>query len=199
MLKVVSSEKHGTPIPGVGLFSTTSQASNKSPRDMLNSIKEQPSGNSMSYKALYQNTLHLLQDSMQCGISIEDVKEVVKLILRDTMSDIHDLLSWEEGWNGYDACAPNCDAVIYAMKWVNQFFLEVMDVEEDWIKPNVTASGDGEVILGWRRDSRILTIYVGEKSAEYVRAWGIDMEKDMDDGDADLTNTRQSLWKWLIG
>ncbi len=62
MLKVVSSEKHGTPIPGVGLFSTTSQASNKSPRDMLNSIKEQPSGNSMSYKALYQNTLHLLQE-----------------------------------------------------------------------------------------------------------------------------------------
>ena len=106
MLKVVSSEKHGTPIPGAGLFSTTSQASNKSPRDMLNSIKEQPSGNSMSYKALYQNTLHLLQDSMQCGISIEDVKEVVKLILRDTMSDIHDLLSWEEGWNGMTLVPP---------------------------------------------------------------------------------------------
>jgi hypothetical protein len=199
MLKVVFSEKHGTPIPGVGLFSTTSQASNKPLRDMLNSIEEQPSGNSMSYKTLYQNTLRLLQNSMQYGISREDVKEIVKLIIRDTMSDIHDLLSWKEGWNGYDACAPNCDAVVYAMKWVNQFFLEVMDLEEDWMKPNVTASGDGEVILGWRRGPKRLTIYIGEKSAEYVQAWGIDMEKDMDDGDADLTSTRQSLWKWLMG
>jgi hypothetical protein len=166
---------------------------------MLNSIKEQPSGTSMSYKALYQNTLRSLQNSMQNGISIEDVKKVVKLIIRDTMSDLYNLLSWEDGWNGYDACAPNSRAVTHAMDWVNQVFLEVMDLKEDWIKPNVTASGDGEVVLGWRRGPKRLTIYIGEKSAEYVRAWGKDTEKDMDDGDADSTSTRQSLWKWLVG
>jgi hypothetical protein len=203
MLKVLPSEKYGTHIPGVGVSSSTSQASDKFYRDMLNSIKEEPSGTSMSYKTLYQNTLQSLmgfyQGSMRREISLADVKGVVKVIIRDTLRDLHDLLSWNEGWNGYDACAPNCDAVIHAMDWINQFFLEVMDLEEDWIRPNVTASGDGEVVFGWRCGPKRLTMYIGEKSAEYVQAWGIDMEKDMDDGDADLTSTRQSLWKWLVG
>jgi hypothetical protein len=121
----------------------------------------------------------------------------LKAVIHNTFRDFHDLLSWGERWNGYDACVPNCNAVVYAMKWINQFFLEITDLEDDWVKPNVTASGDGEVVLGWRHDSRVLTIYIGENNAEYVRAWGIDMENDMDDGDADLTSTRRSLWKWL--
>jgi hypothetical protein len=207
MLKLISSEKYdtryGTYIPGVGVSSSTSQASDKIYHEMINSVKQEPSGTSMSYKSQYQNTLRTLislyQTSMQGEISIEDAKNVAKGVIRDTFRDLHDLLSWEEGWNGYDACAPNCEAVIYAMDWVSQFFLDVMDLDEDWIRPNVTASGEGEVVLGWRHDHKRLTIYVGEKSAEYVRAWGIDMEKDMDDGDADLPSTRQSLWKWLVG
>lgn len=203
MLKVLPSEKYGTRIPGAGVSSSTSQASNKSYREMLNSIREKPSGASMSYKDRYQNALHSLmgfyQEPTRRESSIEDVREIVKVVILDTFRDLHELLSWDEGWNGYDACAPRCEAVIHAMNWVNQFFLEVMDLEEDWTRPNVTASGDGEVVLGWRNGSKRLTIYVGEKSAEYVKAWGIDMEKDMDDGDADLTSTRQSLWEWLVG
>src|SRR5436309_2143523 len=131
MLKVLPSEKYGTRIPGVGVSSSTSQASNKSYRDMLNSIREEPSGTSMSYKDRYQNALHSLmgfyQGPTRREIFIENVKEVVKVVILDTFRDLHDLLAWDEGWNGYDACAPKCDAVIHAMDWVNQFFLEVMD------------------------------------------------------------------------
>ncbi len=199
MLRLVFSEKYSPHIPGVGVSSSTSQSSDKSLRATLNSIKEQPSGISMSYKTLYQDTLRSLEDARQNGISIEEVKDVVKVIIRDTMSDLYKVSLWEDGWNGYDACAPNPHAVTHAMSWVTQFFLEIMDLKEDWIKPNVTGSGDGEVVLGWRHDRKRLTIYIDEQCAEYVRSWGKDIEKEMDDGDADSTSTCQSLWKWLIG
>jgi hypothetical protein len=130
--------------------------------------------------------------------ALADVKKIVERILRDTLADLRKLLTWNKGWNGYDACAPKYDAILNAIDWVIQFFLEVMDLDEDWLRPNVTASGEGEVVLEWRRGPKRLTIYIGEKDIEYVRAWGPDIHKDMDDGEADLIEIRQSLWKWLV-
>lgn len=201
MLQIARSQKYGTHIPGVGVSSSTSQASDEH-RNMLKSIKEAPSGTNMSYRTLYQSTLHSIMGfyygSPQNEISIADVKMVVRGILRNTLTDLHELLTWNDGWNGYDACAPKHAAITNAIDWVIQLFLEVMDLDEDWVRPNVTASGEGEVVFGWRRGPKRLTIYIGEKDIEYVRAWGPDINKDMDDGDANLTDTRQSLWKWLV-
>lgn len=134
----------------------------------------------------------------QNGMSISDDKMIARMFIWDTLKELYELLTWDNGWNGYDACAPKYDAVISADKWIVQFFLEVGNWGKNWIRPNVSASGDGEVVFGWRFGSKRLTIYIGEQSAEYVKAWGPDMINDMDDGEADLATTRQLLWKWLV-
>jgi len=202
MPQIAHSQRHGTHMSGVGISSSTSQANNIFYQDMLKSIKEQPAGASMSYKALNQSTLRSVMSfyhgPLQNEASVFAVKVIAGRIIWDTLIDLHELLTWSEGWNSYGACAPKHEAVINAANWIFQLFLEVLDLDENWISPNVTASADGEVVFGWRHDSKRLTIYIGEKTAEYVQAWGPDINKDMDDGDADLTSTRQLLWKWLV-
>lgn len=154
------------------------------------------------YDALYRFALGSIPGLhsywLQNGISVSDSKLVARMFIWDTLKELYEVLTWDDGWNGYDARAPKYDAVINADKWIVQFFLEVGNWGKNWIRPNVSASGDGEVVFGWRVGAKRLTIYIGEQSAEYVKAWGPDMINDMDDGEADLASTRQSLWKWLV-
>jgi len=79
-----------------------------------------------------------------------------------------------------------------------QLFLEVVDLGQKWMKPNVTASADGEVVFEWWNGTKKLTIYIRDQSAEYVKVWGADIDTEMSDGNADLSSIRQSLWRWLI-
>ena len=115
-----------------------------------------------------------------------------------TLTEVYNLLTWSDGWNGYDSCAAGYDTVIYASNWIVQLFLEVVDLGQKWMKPNVTASADGEVVFEWWNGTKKLTIYIGDQSAEYVKVWGTDIDTEMSDGNADLSSIRQSLWRWLI-
>jgi hypothetical protein len=115
-----------------------------------------------------------------------------------TLSEINDLLTWPEGWNGYDACAPKYEAIQYATHWIELFYREIKDLHLDWLEPNVTASAEGEVVFEWRHGVNRLTIYIGNQSAEYVKDWGADVNTEMEDGYASSPTIRRALWKWLM-
>src|SRR5258708_18603046 len=202
MLQVASSMQRDQYVLASGAPDSTSGANNALYQNILTVIIESPTGTSPSYKVLYQTLLRsiigLYQGPSQIALSISDIKIIARMIIWDTLTELYDLLTWNDGWNGYDARAPRYDAVTYADSWIVQLFLEVMDLDQDWIKPNISASGDGEVVFGWRNGTKRLTIYIGEQNAEYVRTWGPDINDEMDDGNADLTGARQSLWEWLI-
>lgn len=190
-------------------------------REML--VEKMPSGTSWSSITLQQTVLDSMQE-LQFGIgkgsdllnqvairtlggfsfaaqgaslSLQN-KEFARKELSSTLAEIYDLLTWPEGWNGYDACAPKYEAVQYADHWIELFYLVVMNLRLDWLEPNVTASAEGEVVFEWRHGINRLTVYIGNQSAEYVKDWGADINTEMEDGYANSPSIRQALWKWLM-
>ncbi|SRR6266567_557799 len=203
MLQVANAMPRDQHALGSGAPSSTSRTNHALYQNILEVINESSSGTSSSYKVLYQTLLRSLigfyQGPSQNALSVLDIKKIARMIIWDTLTDLYSLLTWGDGWNGYDACAPRYDAVTNADSWVEQLFLEVMDLDRDWIKPNVLATAEGDVVFRWRVGTKKLTIYIGDQSAEYLKVWGPDVNDDMDDGSADLTTTRKALWEWLIG
>lgn len=117
--------------------------------------------------------------------------------LKETRAKINALLSWSEGWDGYDALAPNPNAVKHAHEWIRKLFLQAVDLDRPWLKPNVTASSEGEVLFEWWRGRKKLTVYVGDQNAVYVQVWGANIDTEMAEGDAEPVSACRMLWTWL--
>jgi hypothetical protein len=118
--------------------------------------------------------------------------------LRDTLTKIHNLLSWGPNWNSYDALAPDPAAVEHAKSWIVSLFRMVEDLGMLWIKPNTTASPEGEVAFEWRHEGKKLTVYVGDASVDYMQVWGTDIHAKITDGDIESIDDLQALWVWLV-
>ncbi len=122
---------------------------------------------------------------------------LAKESFKDTLTQIHNLLEWNADWNGYDSLVPNPDAVAHAENWIVRLFLEVADLGRVWIKPNVIADAEGEVVFEWWHGHKKLTVSIGDDSAEYVQVWGTDIHSEMSDSDAEPISMCRSLWLWL--
>jgi len=126
------------------------------------------------------------------------VERIVKEALKETLARLKNLLTLHAGWNGYDALAPNPDAVLHAENWIGRLFLEVADSGRSWIRPNVIADANGDVVFEWWCGKKKLTVYIGDESAEYVKVWGTDIHSEMSEGDAEAISTCRALWLWLM-
>jgi hypothetical protein len=173
----------------------------------LHSIQELQPGTGTTSKLLYQAAIRTLNFYVDFSEDPDLVRyrnlerylnEVIREALLPTLNEIYNLLTWPEGWNGYDACAPKFEAVQYASHWIELFYLDIVSSGQEWIEPNVTASAEGEVVFEWRHGIKNLTIYIGNQSAEYVMDWGADINTEMEDGYANSPSIRQRLWKWLM-
>lgn len=114
-----------------------------------------------------------------------------------TTADLLGLLNRREGWNGYDAAAPDPDAVAQAYGWITRLFAMAVMTGLPWIAPNVTAGPDGEVVFDWWRDDKSLTVYVEAQDTQFLRATGSEPGAEMVDGGAESLETCISLWSWL--
>ena len=125
------------------------------------------------------------------------VETIVKEVLKDTRSKLQNMLALKAGWNGYDSLAPDLDAIKHAENWVTRLYLEVADMGRVWIKPNVIADANGDVVFEWWYGKKKLTVYIGDESAEYVQVWGTNIHSDMSDGDAEPISKCRAIWLWL--
>ncbi len=167
----------------------------------LHSIQEVQPGTGTAGKLLYQMAIRTLSSYVnfsEKSYLLRYNNEIIREALLPTLNEIYNLLTWPEGWNGYDACAPQFEAVQYASHWIELFYLDIVSSGQEWIDPNVTASDEGEVVFEWRHGIKNLTIYIGNQSAEYVMDWGADINTEMEDGYANSPGIRQRLWKWLM-
>lgn len=119
--------------------------------------------------------------------------------LSKTLNEIKDLLEWTDGWNGYDAAAPNPDAIKHALYWIREMHDDGLTVAKDWLDPHVIADAHGNVVFEWWRGQNKLTIYVSPETVEYVKVWGPNIFSDMEDGYLENSEDRQALWHWLMG
>ena len=101
------------------------------------------------------------------------------------------------GWNGYDALAPDREAIAFAETWLVGLYQQVTAHGAPWLAPHVTSSAEGEIVFEWWNDPRKLTVYCTTEDANYVKVWGPDMVTQMEDGDATSPAARQQLWMWL--
>ena len=177
------------------------------PRDKKTSEAEMPSDTSTTGKSLYEKVIHSPEgfhtssDAFVYYASLPALSgaRVVREGIRDTLIKLYNMVTWRDGWNGYDACAPAYDTVIYAAIWVFQLFLELEEAGLQWVKPSVTGSPEGEVVFEWRNGIKRLIIYIEDhQDAEYTKVWGTDIQSAMSDGEANSANIRRSLWEWLI-
>lgn len=119
--------------------------------------------------------------------------------LRKTRAEIVTLLSWPEGWNGYDAAAPSPGAVRHAFSWIEDLYGDTLTTGMGWIPPHVVADAHGNVVLEWWEGRKKLTVYVHPEPVEYVKVWGPDVFSDMEDGEVEGAENRRALWRWLTG
>ena len=118
--------------------------------------------------------------------------------IRDTLTALHNLLSWGANWNSYDALPPDPRAVMKAENVIIALSQTIELLGLFWMTPNVSASPDGEVVFEWRYGKKKLTIYVGDQSMDYVQVWGADIRSKITDGEIENNYKLRSLWVWLI-
>lgn len=116
--------------------------------------------------------------------------------LSDTEKDLADLLTWPEGWDGYDAPEPNPASIDHACLWIRELYRDVRDVL--WIRPLVTADEDGDVVFEWWKEHKKLTVYVSSDAIEYVKVDRSGSSSEMRDGSITASKEGRALWHWLL-
>jgi hypothetical protein len=117
--------------------------------------------------------------------------------ISETIAPIANLLYLRDGWNGTGFLAPTPASVARAIQWTIALYDEAKG--ETWIAPHATASANGEAVLEWWNGQKKLTLYFSEEGVEYIKSWGVDIFAEMEDGNADTSEARSLLWKWLVG
>lgn len=100
--------------------------------------------------------------------------------------------------DGYDSEAPELNTIEDAASWIVQMYWDALETGRGWHKPHVTADEDGDIMFEWWNEDKALTIYVSEDSVSYIKGRGLDIENEMEDGEATTSEIRQALWAWLI-
>jgi hypothetical protein len=119
-------------------------------------------------------------------------------LLTPTITQLQELLTWPDGWNSYDALAPNPNSIARATAWITEVY---QHLQHQWIEPNVTATGDGDVIFGWHYGQRDLDVYfdADEQSPFYITADGKGRDTKIEDDNITSTADMLLLWQWLLG
>src|SRR6266851_3860845 len=175
------------------------------PREELVANNGMPEVVSSSGRELSESYKNSIREFSRLEVKRHDVPSYTVVIfstsrkpLRETLFKVHNLLSWGPNWNSYNALAPNPNAVAHAESWIVSLFQTILNVGLPWIKPNTTASPEGEVAFEWRNGEKKLTVYVGDGSADYMQVWGTDIHAKISDGDAEPINNFLQLWGWLV-
>jgi len=109
---------------------------------------------------------------------------------------IDDLMTWPEGWDGYDAPKPNPASVRHARSWAEALYRDLSSGL--WIEPHVSADEDGEVSFEWWKGRKKLTVYVTPKAVEYIKVDKTNSSLEMEDGSIKTPVDRRTLWNWLL-
>jgi hypothetical protein len=66
-----------------------------------------------------------------------------------------------------------------------------------WDEPLVNVTEDQEIVLEWWNNTKKITIYISDKTIDYIKVWGADMDNEMEDDSIDLHDDFTPLWSWI--
>ncbi len=105
-----------------------------------------------------------------------------------------------DNWDGYGSPAPTAEVIIYAREALAMLHAGALARGIVWTEPHISCNERGQVTLEWWKGSRTLTLYVRSgNELDYLKAWGSNIENDMEDGPVGGIADFIALSRWLNG
>ncbi len=95
----------------------------------------------------------------------------------------HELEAMTDNWDGNGSPAPSRALIAEAREAMALLHAGALARNLRWEEPHVGVNEKGQITLEWWQDERSLTIFIrSEDQIDYLKAWGTDIESEMEDG-----------------
>ena len=120
------------------------------------------------------------------------------LTTRQLTESFRALESLKDNWDGRGSPAPSPALIASAKESVALLHAGVLVRGIGWTEPHLGANERGQITLEWWQGVRTLTLFVrSEDQVDYLKAWGSDIEKEMEDGEIRRFADFATLSRWL--
>ena len=101
-----------------------------------------------------------------------------------------------QGWDGFGSPPATTSSIANASVRLDNIYQQIVEAQLSWNSPHLTVSERGEVVFEWWRDSKRLSVYFEDSEAVYLKVWGANIYRDMEDGVL-VPEGFLALWTWL--
>jgi len=103
-----------------------------------------------------------------------------------------------DNWDGRNSPAPAPVLIAYAREILAVLHAGALARGLRWTDPHIGSNERGQVTMEWWHGQRTLTIFVrSEHQVEYLKAWGPDIQHEMEDGELSRITDYLILSRWL--
>jgi len=103
-----------------------------------------------------------------------------------------------ENWDGNGSPAPSKALLAEAREALALMHAGALARGLRWEEPHLGVNERGQITMDWWKGTRSLTIFIrSEDRIEYLRAWGKDIETEMEDGELNRLADFVALSRWL--
>ena len=104
----------------------------------------------------------------------------------------------QNNWDGHGSPAPTEALMAEARETLALLHAGSMARGLHWDEPHIGVNERGQITMEWWKDERSLTVFVRAKDrADYLKAWGKDIEAEMEDGELNRLSDFTALIRWL--
>jgi len=104
----------------------------------------------------------------------------------------------EDDWDGRGSPAPSPTLITSAREALALLQAGATARGLPWTNPHIGSNERGEIALEWWRGERTLTLFIrSEEQLDYLKAWGSDIENEMEDGEVSRLADFVALSRWL--
>lgn len=144
--------------------------------------------------------MHTLSRIYDAEIPLQPVSEAADMrgdALAQTRGHLEALRHLDANWDSFGSQKPQTAAIIQAETMLSPL-LAAAEGRSDWRAPGVSADETGAVMLEWWHGERTLTLVFDGTTVTYLRAWGLDIANEMEEG-ALAPGGFRGLWDWFRG
>ncbi len=110
----------------------------------------------------------------------------------------HTLENMSDNWDGYGSPAPSPSLIAEAREVLALLHAGALARRLRWEEPHVGVNERGQITLEWWNDTRSLIVFIrSEDRMDYLKAWGKDIEGEMEDGELNRLADFVALTRWL--
>lgn len=103
-----------------------------------------------------------------------------------------------DNWDGNGSPAPSKAFLAEAKEVLALIHAGALARGLRWEEPHIGVNERGQITLDWWKGTRSLTVFIrSEDQIEYLKAWGKDIETEMEDGELNRLADFVALSRWL--